>query len=149
MPVCFPSKVDAWLAAIIGVSIVVDIGASAYVVVLNAPGAWFVAPLLLVVGALLPLWIFLSTDYRIDDERLAIRSGPFRWSIPLDQIASIQPTNNPLSSPALSLDRLEITQASGRTIRISPRDQAGFLAELNGRIERRGGAPLGGAPRAA
>ena len=43
------------------------------------------------------------------------------------------PTRNPLSSPALSLDRLRVTHraSSGeRGLLISPADTAGFLAAL-------------------
>ena len=48
----------------------------------------------------------LSTCYRITATELLVRSAFFRWRIPLVQIVEVFPTHNPLSSPALSLDRL-------------------------------------------
>ncbi len=29
------------------------------------------------------LWIWTGTNYRIDQDTLIIRSGPFRWNIPI------------------------------------------------------------------
>ena len=49
---------------------------------------------------------------------VVIRSAFLRWRIPIGDIESITPTRNPLSSPALSLDRLEIRhRADSRIIR--------------------------------
>jgi hypothetical protein len=48
----------------------------------------------------------------------------------VDEIESIRPTHNPLSSPALSLDRLNIELHTGRNILISPKDKSGFLQAL-------------------
>ena len=76
------------------------------------------------------MWLFASTDYRVSDGECLVRSGPFRWRIPLDDIEAVRATRNPLSSPALSLDRLEIRYAGGRKIMISPLDRAGFLAAI-------------------
>jgi hypothetical protein len=52
-------------------------------------------------------------------------------------IRTVTPTRNPLSSPALSLDRLRIDYGRGRRIMVSPRDPGAFLREL-----RRRGAPI-------
>ncbi len=54
----------------------------------------------------------------------------FRWKININDITRIEPTHNPLSSPALSLDRLKIYyMKDGRvaTVMISPKDKEGFL----------------------
>ena len=54
----------------------------------------------------------------------------FRWKININDITQIEPTHNPLSSPALSLDRLKIYyRKDGRvaTVMISPKDKEGFL----------------------
>jgi hypothetical protein len=45
-------------------------------------------------------------------------------------ITAITPTSNPLSSPALSLDRLRIDYGKGRSVMISPRDKQGFLGAM-------------------
>ena len=48
----------------------------------------------------------------------------------IDDITSVRRTRNPLSSPALSMDRLSIRYGKGRRIMISPADQAGFLEAI-------------------
>lgn len=79
----------------------------------------------------LVVWILESTRYEVGNTHLVIRSGPFRWVIPLDSIQEVAPTRSPLSAPALSLDRLLIRHP-GRAlgIMISPEDPQGFLREL-------------------
>lgn len=86
------------------------------------------------------VWTFTRTFYVLTAADLLIRSGPFRWSIPLAHVRLVLPTRNPLSSPALSLDRLAIRHASG-TIMISPEDQRRFLEDL---VERTPGLVLDG-----
>ncbi|MDY6982470.1 MAG: PH domain-containing protein [Pseudomonadota bacterium] len=84
-------------------------------------------PALLALG--LPLWLLFSTGYTLDATELRVKSGPFSWKVPLAGIHSVKPTRNPLSSPALSLDRLKIEHARG-WLMISPADKEGFLREL-------------------
>ena len=78
-------------------------------------------------------WVLAATDYTLTDTDLRVRSGPFRWRVPLHEIRSIAPTHNPLSSPALSLDRLRIEHGERKWLMISPRDKDGFLRELESR----------------
>ena len=82
------------------------------------------------VGAFLPLWLLTSTRYSLLNGELRIQCGPFRWRIPIAAITGITPTSNPLSSPALSLDRLRIDYGTGDSLMISPRDKTGFIREL-------------------
>ena len=123
----FPSKIDSWLLMLIAMTVLVSLGAA--VATLDA-SSLLAAAIAVLLGALFPLWLFASTDYRVSDGECLVRSGPFRWRIPLDDIEAVRATRNPLSSPALSLDRLEIRYAGGRKIMISPRDRAGFLAAI-------------------
>ncbi|TLP80170.1 PH domain-containing protein [Maribacter sp. ACAM166] len=56
----------------------------------------------------------------------------------IDKIRKISETNNPLSAPAASLDRLEIVYDAYGTILISPKDKSGFIkhiTQLNPKIE--------------
>lgn len=73
-----------------------------------------------------PVLLIFTTDYSVDSETLRIRAGPFRWRIKLSEIEKVEPSNSPLSSPALSLKRLKITYSGGRTILVSPQDRSGF-----------------------
>ncbi|HEX7232134.1 MAG TPA: PH domain-containing protein, partial [Candidatus Binatia bacterium] len=52
--------------------------------------------------------LYATTRYTITPDMLLVRSGPFAWAIPLREITRIEPTYNPASSPAFSLDRLSI-----------------------------------------
>ena len=77
-----------------------------------------------------PLW---STRYVVDQEQLMIRSLCFEWIIPLSAIQSVSETDNSISSPALSLDRLKIEylkQGQTKTILVSPKDKVAFKAAL-------------------
>lgn len=127
----FRSKIDGWLTAVLVPGVFVALAASGHLLV--AGGGLTATFSLVSLGAVLPLWVLLGTYYAINDTELRIASGPFRWRIPLSEIKSITPTRNPLSSPALSLDRLRIEYGNGKWIMVSPRDKEKFLRELGAR----------------
>jgi len=104
----------------------------AAVKVLSAPSstAWAVATFTAGIGTGLPLWLLLSTRYTLGYGQLVVLSGPFKWRIPVADITSITPTSNPLSSPALSLDRLRIDYGKGKSLMISPRDKEQFVRDM-------------------
>ncbi len=116
----FRSKVDWWLAALMlsPLVVVVAIAASA-----GVSDPW-VAIALAAQG--LVLWVLGRTDYSIDQVQLVARSGPFRFTVPVASIRSLSATRNPLSAPALSLDRIAVDHTGGRLL-ISPRNKAGFV----------------------
>lgn len=101
--------------------------------------------LMVIVGvAIFVTYIFLTTYYQIDGKSLKIRCGLFfNLKVDIDAIRRISETDNPLSSPATSLDRLEIKYQKDRkidTVIISPKDKTGFIkmiTELNPAIEVR------------
>ena len=130
-PKRFPSKIDAWILILLVLALVVQTIAMVFVSI-NRVDA--VATTIMVVTTVL-LWAFIGsmlrfTHYTVDGPMLIVRSGPFRWKIPIDAIHSVEATRNPLSSPALSLDRLKITWGEKRRIMISPADKKGFLKAL-------------------
>ena len=73
--------------------------------------------------------MLVGTHYTVSGNTLRVACGPFRWKVPLDAIQSVEATRNPLSSPALSLDRLRIHYGR-RRIMVSPSDKAGFLKAI-------------------
>ena len=77
-------------------------------------------------------WLLRYTYYEVqpDQQTLRIVSGPFSWRVPVAAISTIKATHNPLSSPALSLDRLQIRYGKHDSVMISPADKAGLLAAL-------------------
>jgi len=77
------------------------------------------------------LTILYATYYIIIGDRLVAHCGPFKQSVLLQDIEEVVPSHNPLSSPALSLDRLHVRcRGSVFGLLISPRDKQGFLADL-------------------
>lgn len=129
----FRSKVDNWfMAALLG-TIAVGTATVAVAAWRGGPIALMLALLVFPIG--LPIWLLRSTRYSLSDSHLEIRSGPFSWRVRLDQVRSITRTRNPLSSPALSLDRLRIDYGSAKWIMISPQDAERFIRELDARRE--------------
>ena len=70
--------------------------------------------------------------YGLDDTHLLVRFGLCRQRIVLADISEVHPTSNPLSSPALSLDRLHVQYGEGffKAVMISPADRNRFLDDL-------------------
>ena len=88
------------------------------------------------------LYICLTTKYMIkNDNTLTITCG-FLYTKVLDinKIKSIAKTSNLMSSPAPSLDRIELTYGTFDIIIVSPNDKMGFanaLKILNPNIENK------------
>ena len=129
----YRSAVDTWLYLVFGGGVLVAAMTAVIVFVLGDTPARCIAVLAAVVGAGLPIWILRSTSYTLTQTELIVRSGPLRRRLAIADIVAITPTTNPLSAPALSLDRLRIDARSGRTIMISPANRAAFLADLQAR----------------
>lgn len=129
----YPSKIDRWLSILFTFSAAASVAACVAALSTGEPAAWLLVVFILLVAVGLPWWLIHATAYTVTDATLLIRSGPFRWCIALLDIHSIEATTNPLSSPALSLDRLRIDYGKNSSIMISPEDRAGFLADLANR----------------
>jgi membrane protein YdbS with pleckstrin-like domain len=126
----FPSKVDAWLLVVLVLAAGVVLVAAGSALRHASGIALLVSIAAIGIGAALPMWILASTRYLIEDGTLQVRSGPFAWRIPVSSITSITPTNSPVSSPALSLDRLRVEYGAGQVLLVSPADQQAFLRAL-------------------
>jgi hypothetical protein len=75
-------------------------------------------------------WIWFGTGYKMMDNELKIYCGPFRHTISLQDIKEIKRTRSPLSSPACSLDRMEIKFGKSKRVMISPADKENFVKML-------------------
>jgi hypothetical protein len=132
----FSSKIDLWIVILVLVPVAACAWAlAAYWNPLLARG-WLVAVLVavpLAAGILLPLWFVVSLRYFLSDETLRVRCGPFHWRIPIHEITAVNPTPEPLSSPAMSMDRLRIEYGSGHALTISPEHKDEFLRQLDHR----------------
>jgi hypothetical protein len=132
------SKVDAWLVAVLAISIIVSLFAAVAVLAEGSTTSWALAAFIAGIGAGLPIWLLSTTRYTLHGDQLIVQSGPFKWRVPVTEITGVTPTSNPLSSPALSLDRLRIDYGRGASLMISPRDKEKFLSDLE--VARRGAA---------
>lgn len=126
----YKTRIDTWLMVLLLAAMGLALLASLEVIVVADRSAWWIAPVAVLVGVGLPAWLLLDTKYRLDDKELRIASGPFRWRILLDSIQSVEPSSNPIASPALSLKRLRITYGRGQQVYVSPNDLDGFREEL-------------------
>ncbi len=120
----YPSKVGLGLLAIV----VVGFGVGLYYTVAQAQWLHLVIQAFILILVVL---LFYSISYEIDDKTLVVKI--FFWfkkQIPIESITHISETYNPISSPAASLDRLEILYGKYNSIIISPKDRKGFIAHL-------------------
>ena len=128
----YRSKVDWWIALILCMPPVVSI---AVCVALVHDGKtselpWGLGRVVLVFGVYFGL--IFPMRYGLDDTHLLVRFGICSQRIPLVDISEVHPTHNPLSSPALSLDRLHVQFGQGffKAVMISPADRNRFLDDL-------------------
>ena len=132
----FHSKIDRWLFLVLLLSLVVDVAAIGFVIlVIDEPLVLTFVVIALLGTAALVGSILIWTYYTVDKEYLRIVSGPVRLKVRLDDIRSIKATRNPLSSPALSLDRLMIKYGKNRKVMVSPADRRGFLRAIGRQLE--------------
>lgn len=126
----FRSKVDAILV----VPMAVGLGLPLLLIVRGLaegrPPAGAVIPILLLV-AIAPLFLI---SYQITRDELIVRQGWLRWRMRLERIQVLKATRAMWSSPALSLDRIEIRTDRGLWLMVSPADRAGFIAALRARV---------------
>lgn len=134
----FRSRVDRWLGVILAILALagpVEVGVGIYLLVSggSSEAGWT----LIGSGAFLVLLMVLvvwPVRYVLEGDRLVIRFGVFRSRIAYDRITGVHPTRTLLSSPALSMDRLQVDYKRGVGMAlISPLDKAGFLAALAAR----------------
>lgn len=128
----FDSRRDAWLVLLLrGLPIVilavVAIGWDARHPSMSGPIVG--AVILILVEVFFFESLLRSTYYLIEGDTLVIRSSFLKWRVPIARIRSVTPTRNPLSSPALSLDRLSILY-DGKQILVSPQDKQRFIEAL-------------------
>lgn len=141
-PRWYPSKIDWWLIPLLclppiaAVSVFVTSALSGSTIELLRGFGVVLAVLAVYLGLIFPM------RYGIDATHLIVRHGVCRQRIQLAEISSVYPTRNPLSSPALSLDRLHVQFGEGffKAVMISPADRTQFLDEIAQRagLERYG-----------
>ncbi|MFA1820782.1 PH domain-containing protein [Virgibacillus oceani] len=120
----FPSKKDGWITGLLwGVSMA---GVLIPAIVGNPLSSVVILPL-----AVFLLWFWFKTDYRIMDNKIKIRYGPIRQTVPIEDIRSIRKMKSRFAAaPALSSDRIQIDYSKYDLVRISPENEEKFIKML-------------------
>ena len=134
----FRSRVDVWLVVLIVASTIVPM-----VVLMVNPssrgGLGWASGMAITVGSavvvlLLFGWTARTTEYILHDDALFIRCAGLNWHVAYRDIRSVQKSNNPMSSAALSLRRIEICYGRYGRVLISPPDRDAFIDALKQRV---------------
>lgn len=76
-------------------------------------------------------YILLTTKYSVEQNELTVQSGFLsKITIDIGTIRRISETRNPLSSPAASLDRIELVYNASNRVLLTPKGKVGFIGEL-------------------
>ena len=131
----FNSKIDLWLSIVLFLLI----GLSIYTVIEILSNQtnlidYLISIFMVLLGVILPIALIISTKYVVDGNLLIIKAGFFKWEVNILEITEVRKTKNPLSSPALSLDRIEIKYKNNKKIMISPNNLEEFLKAINQKL---------------
>ncbi len=116
----------------IGIGIVIFIalilGSTSYLMIKDR--AW-IGLLINVLVALFIAYLFHQTYYVINEGILRVKCAFFiNKSFEISQVTEVRETNNPISAPAASLDRLEIVFDNHESVLISPKQKNDFILQL-------------------
>jgi hypothetical protein len=128
----FRSKIDWWMGLILVALPVIELGGLA--AALRDGDGEAIMGMAVACGITAAIYglLVIPVRYGVSSDRLVIRFGVARRYIDLAAIREVYPTHNPLSSPALSLDRLAIRTGDGpfASSLISPLEREEFLSTL-------------------
>jgi hypothetical protein len=133
----FKSKIDRRILLVLIAVILIDFAVTG---VIAATGEDPLASTGIIIVSLLTVALIVSlmlgTHYTVHQNLLKIRSGPSWFNVPIDQVESVKASRSPLSSPAMSMDRLLIRYGKRRRIMVSPADKAGFLQAIGQELSK-------------
>ena len=131
-PKKYKSKVDLWIAILLILVVVLGIYFTILSIFFSASVKESIGLGITGVLMILSVLIFIPVNYTLLESQLLIRFGLFRYRINYQDIKSVKKTFNPLSSPALSLKRIEIQYSKGIGFTlISPNDIESFIKDLS------------------
>lgn len=120
----YRSKISWWIVIFIGAVLVFTTIPAAL------DGVWSAAVVTSVVGLFIA-HVFINTYYAIEGQRLKVVSSVIlKYDIDVATITGITETNDPMSAPALSMDRLRINYGAQNCVVISPKEKAAFIQHL-------------------
>jgi hypothetical protein len=82
------------------------------------------------IGILYFVFMFLNTRYVVTNQHLIIWDSFIKRIIPINEINQINNVSDLISSPALSLDRIEIIHHQNKKIYVSPKNKVEFVRTL-------------------
>jgi len=132
----FKSKVDWWLHLTFVLWVALNAWLLAAIIIYSSIAILVIAIIFTPITVLLIIPIWLNTYYLLDENELTIKCGlGKRTKIPYASIISTISTRDPISSPALSLDRIEVkyryeSKKFSDTVIISPVNKQEFFDQL-------------------
>lgn len=130
----YKSKVDVSLFIVLAATIAICITVAFPLLISGGITEFLISASILAVGAGLPASMLLATWYDVDDTKILIRCGFFKWRIPLASIRTITPSRSIISGPALSFDRLQINYNRWSSVLASPKDKMEFIQQIEKNI---------------
>lgn len=127
----FRSKIDGWLVALALGPMVAIAGAQLAGVPIGRGRGGAPVVLLFVMAALVAT--MATTRYVVSDEAITVWFGPIRRRRRLEELARMRASRSVESSPAWSLDRIELATTRGFWLLVSPADRAGFVRAVRAR----------------
>ncbi|GEN85220.1 hypothetical protein SLU01_35320 [Sporosarcina luteola] len=132
----FPSKKDLWFGLIIWGFVVFLIAAYVFggepigmqFITYNSIAGYILS--VLIIGLL--LWFWFGTGYKIEGGFIKIKFGPLTSKVKIADITKLSAAKNPLSAPALSIDRIEILYGKYGIALVSPKNRVQFIKTLLG-----------------
>jgi hypothetical protein len=115
----YKSKVDWWLVVLV-------LAVFGFPIVDGVLSKENMLSVVFIILLLLFYILAITLKYKIEGEYLTI----WRTKIDIKTIRKVYATRNPLSSPALSINRIAIVYNKYDEVLISPKDRADFIEEL-------------------
>lgn len=120
----YRSKIGLGLVAFVGIVLLIVFA----IMIVNQIWVGFLINLL---ATSFIFYTLLTTQYIISKDSLRIQSGfLYDETLTINNIISITETRNPLSSPAASLERLELKLKNSYSILISPKEKNEFIDDI-------------------
>lgn len=128
----YRSKVDWWIGILLCIPPIAAVATNVSLLMGEKHDEWPGGAIVAVAVLGIYFGLVFPMRYGLGNGLLVIRSGLLRQKLALGDIVEVRRTRNPLSSPALSLDRLRIQYGQGffKGVMISPAERQQFLDEL-------------------
>ncbi len=130
----YPTKVDAWILLLVAAPLVSGLLVGCLLLFQDTTlGLGICGFMLLICLSLSPLAV--PCTYTLTEDTLIVRSGLIRRRIPYQRIVSIEPSMDPRSAPAWSLQRVKIRLKGGGVLLVSPNERDDFIERLRELVE--------------